>query len=273
MYCDDEGAIKGLPLNVRASGIARCCGKMLEVREAAAGPFQRSMPICWGLWCLPLSYSGRVPSVSTAWQQAAGGFEALPSVSTAWQQAAGGCIAHSHAPTCGLKISLGSLLLSMLTVHPPFGQNFLCPAVPPFHSQKVKYKAVDLNKLTGEGNSAVSSKREASGEVGKKLTFFLLEVASSQRRRCCWLRWGLRRRLLVSARIKTAPMPRPSHEGAVLQAGPYPLLLSLCCAVRHLSKAMRMASPQWLGWASQSATNRAKDCSTLVTILVMRIEM
>lgn len=31
MYVDDEGSIRGLPRNLRASEIAHCCGKPLEV--------------------------------------------------------------------------------------------------------------------------------------------------------------------------------------------------------------------------------------------------
>jgi hypothetical protein len=31
LYADDEGAIRGLPRNMRASEIAHCCGKPLEV--------------------------------------------------------------------------------------------------------------------------------------------------------------------------------------------------------------------------------------------------
>lgn len=31
MYVDDEGSIRGLPRNLRASEIAACCGKPLEV--------------------------------------------------------------------------------------------------------------------------------------------------------------------------------------------------------------------------------------------------
>ena len=33
MYVDDSGAIKQLPVNVRATEICQCCGKMLEVRS------------------------------------------------------------------------------------------------------------------------------------------------------------------------------------------------------------------------------------------------
>lgn len=36
MYCDDEGTLRGLPPNRRASEIAHCCGKPLEVRAAPA---------------------------------------------------------------------------------------------------------------------------------------------------------------------------------------------------------------------------------------------
>lgn len=32
---DDEGSIKGLPRNLRASDIAHCCGKPLEVSQGA----------------------------------------------------------------------------------------------------------------------------------------------------------------------------------------------------------------------------------------------
>lgn len=35
MYVDDEGSIKGLPRNLRASDIAHCCGKPLEVKGDA----------------------------------------------------------------------------------------------------------------------------------------------------------------------------------------------------------------------------------------------
>jgi len=35
---DDEGSIKGLPRNLRASDIAHCCGKPLEVGWAARAP-------------------------------------------------------------------------------------------------------------------------------------------------------------------------------------------------------------------------------------------
>ncbi|PRW61388.1 SUMO-activating enzyme subunit 2 [Chlorella sorokiniana] len=35
MYVDDEGSIKGLPQNLRASDIAHCCGKPLEVKGDA----------------------------------------------------------------------------------------------------------------------------------------------------------------------------------------------------------------------------------------------
>lgn len=31
MYCDDESVLKGLPLNLRASDIATCCGKPTNV--------------------------------------------------------------------------------------------------------------------------------------------------------------------------------------------------------------------------------------------------
>ena len=33
MYVDDEGSIRGLPRNLRASEIAHCCGRPLEVRH------------------------------------------------------------------------------------------------------------------------------------------------------------------------------------------------------------------------------------------------
>ncbi len=36
MYVDDEGSIKELPVNVRASDIANCCVKPMEVRNLIA---------------------------------------------------------------------------------------------------------------------------------------------------------------------------------------------------------------------------------------------
>lgn len=35
LYCDDTGSIKQLPINVRATDMARCCGHAIEVRPAA----------------------------------------------------------------------------------------------------------------------------------------------------------------------------------------------------------------------------------------------
>ena len=35
MYVDDEGSIKSLPRNVRASEVAHCCGRPIEVRRSA----------------------------------------------------------------------------------------------------------------------------------------------------------------------------------------------------------------------------------------------
>ena len=34
LYCDDTGQIKQLPVNVRATDMARCCGHAIEVRRA-----------------------------------------------------------------------------------------------------------------------------------------------------------------------------------------------------------------------------------------------
>ncbi len=43
MYVDDEGSIKGLPRNLRATEIAHCCGRPIEVRR---GPG----PTRWACW-------------------------------------------------------------------------------------------------------------------------------------------------------------------------------------------------------------------------------
>lgn len=37
MYCDDQAQVKELPLNMRASNIADCCGKPMQVRGRGEG--------------------------------------------------------------------------------------------------------------------------------------------------------------------------------------------------------------------------------------------
>jgi hypothetical protein len=41
LYADDEGSIRGLPRNLRASEIALCCGKPLEVECRCRGGRRR----------------------------------------------------------------------------------------------------------------------------------------------------------------------------------------------------------------------------------------
>lgn len=42
LYCDDQAQIKGLELNPRASQMAQCCGKMIEVGCVPSGMNIRS---------------------------------------------------------------------------------------------------------------------------------------------------------------------------------------------------------------------------------------
>ncbi len=50
LYCDDEAGIMGAQANLRASDIANCCGKPLEVGGAGLARSHLQLPVCCILW-------------------------------------------------------------------------------------------------------------------------------------------------------------------------------------------------------------------------------
>ena len=65
LYCDDEAGIMGAQANLRASDIATCCGKPLEVGGAGL-----AAAICKALCvasCGPTLMPSRLPNVGPGW--------------------------------------------------------------------------------------------------------------------------------------------------------------------------------------------------------------